>query len=114
MIFANIIGTIDNPTTFSGYNTLEKGGFSGFMSAVLYLLMLVSGLFALVNFIIAAYLYLGSNGNPQQITAAGNKILQSLIGLIIVAAAFVIAGLLGWFLFQDSLFLFKPRFIKIQ
>ncbi|MDZ7586262.1 MAG: hypothetical protein U0946_00785 [Patescibacteria group bacterium] len=113
MIFANIIGTIDKPKTFSGYDTLEKNGFSGFMSAFLYLLMLVSGLFALVNFIIAAYLYLSSNGNPQQISAAGNKILQSLIGLIIISAAFVIAGFLGWFLFKDTFFLFKPKFIKI-
>ena len=115
MIFADIIGTINNPTTYSGYDTLQGAnkGLTLFITNLVYLIMTLAGLFTLVNLILAGYLYLGSNGNPQQITAAANKILQSLIGLVVVAAAFVIANLIGYLLFQDPNFLFKPQFMGI-
>lgn len=109
MIFADIIGTINNPTS-PGYDTLQQGGLTSFITNLVYLIMTLAGLFTLVNLIMAGYLYLGSNGNPQQIQAAGNKILQSLIGLVIVAAAFVIANLIGYLLFKDAGFLFTPIF----
>lgn len=109
MILTDIIGTINNPTD-PGYPTLQNKGLTLFITNLVYLIMTLAGLFTLVNLIMAGYLYLGSNGNPQQIQAAGNKILQSLIGLVIVAAAFVIASLIGYLLFQDASFLFTPKF----
>ncbi|MFH0942689.1 MAG: hypothetical protein V1810_00800 [Candidatus Beckwithbacteria bacterium] len=106
----NVIGTINPPGTFSGYKTIEEGGLAGFLSNLIYLLIVVAGLFTLVNFILAGYLYLGANANPQQIQAAANKILQSMIGLAVVAFAFIIAGLIGFLFFKDATFLFTPIF----
>jgi len=107
---ADVIGNIESPLSNSGYKTIKEGGLTLFLSNLILLLIILAGLFSVVNFILAGYLYLGSNGNPQKLQAAGNKILQSLIGLAIVAAAFIIAGLIGYLFFQNATFLFHPIF----
>jgi len=113
MIFQGVIGNIDPLAINKDFLTVEGGGLITFLSSLTSLLVIISGLFSLVNFIFAGYLYLGSNGNPQQLQAAGNKIVQSLIGLVIVAGAFIIAGLIGFLFFKDATFLFNPIFRKI-
>jgi len=85
-----------------------------FLSQIITLLYTISGLFFLINFIVAGYQYLGSGGDPQKITNAGNKILHSLYGLIFVAGSFIIAAVLGYLLFKDASAIIKPTFFVVQ
>ena len=108
-----ILGNINSPLKDSagaGYETLEAGGLTNFISKLLIFIISIAGLFTLVNFIIAGYLYMSSNGEPQKLLAAGNKMLQSLIGLAIISGAFIIAGIIGHVFFKDAAFLFHPIF----
>ncbi|KKS79247.1 MAG: hypothetical protein UV54_C0038G0004 [Candidatus Beckwithbacteria bacterium GW2011_GWA2_43_10] len=114
MIFTGIFGTIDSPAAFGGYQTLEILGLTAFLTNLINLLIIIAGLFTLANFISAGYLYMSSNGEPQKLMAAGNKMLQSVIGLLVIAAAFIIAGLIGWIFFNNALFLFMPVLSKIS
>lgn len=109
MIF-NVFGTINKPISYAG---LEGGGLSNFISNLLALLATLGGLFVFINFIIAGYQYLSANGNPQNIANAGNKMLYSVIGLVIIAAAFVIASIVGLVFFGDAGYLLSPTFLKI-
>lgn len=53
---------------------------------------------AVIGIIIAAFLYVTSNGNSQQVEQAKNAILASVIGLVIVFSAFLITSVvLGGF-----------------
>lgn len=106
-----IFGTISSPINYTGYDGLEDFAILG--SSILSLLTTLAGIFVMVNFIIAGYGYLAANGNPQQIANAGNKILQSLIGLIIIAAAYIIAAIIGFVFFNDPGFLIKPMLTEI-
>lgn len=110
-------GTPYNPAgdkyTKYGVLTDPNIGLTKFISNLLSFIITVAGLFTLVNFIIAGYLYMSSNGEPQKLTAAGNKMLQSLIGLAVIAAAFIIAGIIGYVFFQQADFLFNPSFTKL-
>lgn len=106
----NIFGTIKHPYINSGggtYSDLTGGGLISLISNILNLLIILAGIFTLVNLILAGYGYLTSSNEPQKISNAGNKILQSVIGLAIVASTFVIASLLGLVLFKDSTALIK-------
>jgi len=103
-----IFGTISPPPT--KYPNLSGGGLTSFISNLLIFIITIAGLFTLVNFIIAGYLYMSSNGEPQKLIAAGNKILQSLIGLAVISGAFIIAGIIGHVFFNNPAFLFKPVF----
>lgn len=109
----NIIGNITNPLGSAGYKDLEHGGLISFLNNLVSLIIVLAGIFTLINFIAAGYLYLSSNNEPQKLTAANNKIVQSLVGLAIVAIAFVVAGILGYVLFKDSSALLNPQLFKL-
>lgn len=99
---ANPIGKITLPTEAVQYGNLGSAtGPIAFLNNILNLIIFLAGLFTLINFIMAAYGYLTSDGQPQKISAAGYKILQSVIGLAIVASTFIIATVLGYILYKD-------------
>lgn len=113
MIF-DIFGPITPPTPYG--QIAASGTNQGLVSLVNNLLGLitgVAGIFVIVNFITAGYLYLSSNGEPQKIIAAGNKILQSAIGIGIVAIAYIIAAIVGKILFNDPMRLLQPKLFSI-
>jgi len=95
----NVIGKINPPPT--AYGDLQSRGLVSFLNNVVSLLITLSGIFVLVNFVMAGYLYLSASGNPQKTAQAGSKILNSLLGLIIIAAAFIIAQIIGQVVFND-------------
>jgi len=80
-----------------------------FLSNVLKLLIVLAGLFGLLNLILAGWGYIGSNGEPEKIKAAQAKMLNSLLGLIIIAASFTIAAIIGWILFGDVTMIISPK-----
>lgn len=118
MILPQIFGTLDNPLKgtsggVTGYEDLPNLGLVKFLNNSVALITAVAGIWVVVNFIAAGYVYLSANGQPQKITDAGNKIMQSVIGLAIIAAAYVLAGILGFILYKDATFLLKPTLFNL-
>jgi len=54
-----------------------------------------AGIFFVVQIIIAGFGYLGASGDEKKTAKAFATIWQSIIGLLIVASAFVIASVIG-------------------
>jgi hypothetical protein len=84
-----------------------------FVNNLIALLTVVAGIWVVFNFIAAGYIYLTANGVPQKITDAGNKIMQSAMGLAIVALTYVLAAILGEILYDNPTALLNPVFYKI-
>ena len=95
-----IFGTITNPT---GYDSQEGSGLFTLLTNIFRLAGVVAGIFFIVQLILAGYGYLSSSGDSKKTEAAWNKITQRLIGLGIVAAAFIIASVVGAILNIDIL-----------
>ena len=87
-----IFGTIKNPTAYSSTN---GSGLFTLLSNLFKLVGAVAGIFFVVQIILAGFGYISANGDPKKTEAAWNKIWQSLIGLVIVTSAFVIAAFIG-------------------
>ncbi len=104
---SSVIGNVDLPDFFE-YGEVE-GGLGNFLNNVFMLITTVAGLFALFNFIMAGYGYMSANGDKEKIQQAWAKIWQSLLGLGIVAAAFLVAALVGWIFFKDPTFIINPK-----
>ena len=104
---AGVVGKISPPIT--SYPSLEEGGLGIFLSNILRLITMVGGLFALFNFIMAGYGYMSANGDEKKVQQAWAKIWQSLLGLGIIAASFLIAALAGWIFFKDPTFIINPK-----
>lgn len=109
MTLDNIFGNVEPPPSYGKIAWSGGPGLVGLVNNLLGLLTSVAGIFAIVNFITAGYLYLSSNGEPQKIIAAGNKILQSAIGVGIVAIAYIIAAIVGKILFNSPTILLQPK-----
>jgi hypothetical protein len=103
-----IFGKIELPEIFK-YGSLKGGGLVNFLNNIFKLLIVVGGLYALFNIIMAGYGYMSAGDDPKKLEAAGAKIWQSLVGLLIIASAFVLAAIFGWLLFKDATLILKPK-----
>lgn len=102
-----LIGTINDPLS----GTPLAGGASEatrLLGAILRLVTIAAGIYALINFVLAGISYISSTGNPEKTSRAWAQIYQSLIGLIIVVLSFVLAALLGLLLFGNATALLDP------
>jgi hypothetical protein len=50
-----------------------------------------------------------AGGDSKKMTQAWDRIWQSLVGLVIIVASFVIAALVGLLFFGDAGFILSPR-----
>lgn len=103
-----LFGTINPPPGVSEYRGLEQGGLVTFLGNILRLLIVVGGIYAMINFIIAGYQFMGSGGDPKAIASAWARIWQSLLGLLFIAGAFVLAAIFGQLIFGDFTFILRP------
>ena len=102
-----VIGDIELPEFFK-YD-FASGGLGKFLNNIFILITVGAGIFALLNFIMAGYAYMSANGDEKKVEEAWAKIWQSVIGLVIIAAAFLLAALAGLFLFGDAGFILHPK-----
>jgi len=65
------------------------------ISAIIGFLTIIAALWFLIQFIIAGYGWINAGGDKNNATLAWTKITNSIVGLLVVVAAWVIAGVLG-------------------
>ena len=104
---SDVIGHVTLPPSFK-YGSVE-GGLGRFLNNIFVLITVGAGLFALVNFLTAGYAYMGSKGDEKKMEEAWAKIWQSLVGLLIIGLAFLLAALVGIIFFGDVGFILHPK-----
>jgi len=87
-----ILGNILNPTK---YQSVQGEGLFVFLSNLFKFAGVIAGIIFIVQLIAAGFDYIASSGDVKKFQNAGNKILQSILGLVIIASAFLLAGLVS-------------------
>lgn len=105
----NIFGPVSTPPGVADYGGLREGGLVGFLNNILKFLIIIAGVYALLNLIIAGYQFMSAGGDQKQIESAWARIWQSLIGLLIVAGSFVLAAVFGQIVFGDPFAILRPK-----
>jgi len=107
----SIIGPVDKPPGVNQYGNILEGsrGINVFLGNIIKLIIVVAGIYALFNFVLAGYSFMSAGGDPKKVADAWAKIWQTILGLLLAAGAFVIARIVGQILFDDPLF-----FLRIQ
>jgi hypothetical protein len=105
---ANPWGTIPTPAFLSGFGSVEEGGIGTLLNLIMQAMIVIAGIYALINFILAGYGFMSAGGDPGKVANAWAKIWQTLIGLLVAAGAFVIAAIIGWLIFGDPGFIINP------
>lgn len=108
----DLLGTVKNPGiggTDDAITTLVK-----ILNLGLNVILIVGGLFTLVNFIMAGFQFMTAGGDAKKVEQAQKKIMFTIIGLAIVVAAPVIASIIGFVMFGRWDAILNPCFKTID
>ena len=72
-----------------------------FVNLFVPIIMIAAGFITLSMLLLGAYRYLTSEGNPEKISKAQSVMLYAVIGIILVAASFVLTKVIGFVLKVD-------------
>lgn len=97
------------PPEFFANDYGKPGGLIIFLNNALRLLVAVAGIYGLLNFIIAGYQFMTASDDPKSLSSAWAKIWRTMVGLLIIAIAFVLAAILGYLLFGDATAILQPK-----
>jgi len=105
---ASFFGKASPPPGIDQYEAGSVTGITLLLSNILKLTIYGAGLFTLINLIVSGIQYIGSAGNPELLKQASSRIWISLLGLLIIAASFILAALIGIIFFKDAMFIIQP------
>jgi succinate dehydrogenase hydrophobic anchor subunit len=97
---AQIFGRVAPPPGVSSYGA-GTTGLRNFISNGIKTIIVIAGIYAFLNIILAGYSFMSAGGNPEKVAAAWAKIWQTMLGLLVAAASFVLAGIFGHLIFGD-------------
>jgi hypothetical protein len=103
----DVFGTVTPPAGTGGKSFAE--GLIPFLNRGLRLFFIIAGLYAFLNLILAGFEFINARGDAKKIESAWYKIWQSIVGLLIIVASFVIAALIGLIIFGDPMYILNPK-----
>jgi hypothetical protein len=104
-----MFGRVNPPPGVNQYSGEFLAGFPNFINNVLKFLIVVAGVYALFNFVVAGYSFMSAGDDPKKVAGAWSKIWQTVLGLAFAAGAFVLAAIFGQIIFGDPNALLQLR-----
>jgi ABC-type uncharacterized transport system permease subunit len=101
-------GQITQPVQTARFGGDPGAAFGNILQLVFNVLIMAGGVWALLNFILAGYAFLAAGDNPKGVESAWAKIYQTIIGLVFLVGAFLIAGVIGLLVYGRADALLKP------
>ncbi|PJE69287.1 hypothetical protein COU96_00535 [Candidatus Shapirobacteria bacterium CG10_big_fil_rev_8_21_14_0_10_38_14] len=108
----DIIGQITPPAPFrsgTGQYGDVASGLIPFFNNIVRLLIVIGGIWAFINLVLAGYGFLSAGDDPKKMTAAWQKIWQSMLGLLFILGSFVLAAIFGYLLFGSPGAILNPK-----
>jgi hypothetical protein len=96
----NIIGNVNPPPGLIRFGNITEGG-TIFINIILNTLIVIAGLYAVFNLVLAGYAFMSAGDDPKKVAGAWAKIWQTILGLVIAAGALVLAAIFGKIIFGD-------------
>jgi hypothetical protein len=109
-----IFGEVNPPPGVSNFPSVAGGGLTQFLNIIFRTLIVVAGLYAIINLIIAGYMFMSAGDDTKRVAGAWSRIWQTLLGLGVAAGAFVLAAIFGRILFGSYTYLLQFRLFGPQ
>ena len=113
-----ILGGVHVPVGVSKYSIglpIINGtriGIVNFASVLLRVFTIVCGIFFIFNMVVAGYYFVTSSGDSATFGKFKDSLYYSLIGLFLLAAALMIAGLIGTIFFGSASYIIQPALFQ--
>lgn len=115
-----IFGVIEPPPGVQYYQyhvsddgTNNKIGILIFVSNIIKLVVIVAGIWTMLNFIFAGWIYITNSGDSAAGQKVSAKMTNSVIGLLIVSLSYTIAAIIGMLVFGDASYIINPKLASI-
>lgn len=109
----SVFGAIEAPPGVAELNVQDTSGNNIglliFISNMIKVVSIVAGVWVMFNFIIAGFTYITANGDSSAYSKIGEKLSLSVSGLVLIVAAYTIAGILGLIIFGDATYIINPQ-----
>lgn len=105
----DVVGTIDLPTGIPK-DVIQT---TTIVSAIIRFVVVIAGVFALWQLVTGGFAFITSGGDKGKITEAQNKMQMSIIGLVVIAASFIIIAIISKVLFGDFGAILAPQLQSI-
>lgn len=109
-----VFGQIDAPAGVAELNA--KAGTTGnniglliFISNMIKFISIIAGVWVLFNFIFAGFTYVTAAGDSGAYSKIGEKLSLSVTGLLLIVAAYTIAGIISLLIFGDATYIINPQ-----
>jgi len=94
-------GTVDPPPGLVRFGGGTIVGVPLLINIIIRSLILVAGIYAVFNLVLAGYWYMSAAGDSKRVAEASSKIWQTIIGVVVAAGSVMLAGLIGQIFFGD-------------
>ena len=110
--FSSLFGTVTPPTGVDTYNNGAPAniGLIKFISRIIQVATVIAGIIVFVNFILAGFMFISSDGNASVNEKVRNQITMSVIGLVLIVASYTIIAILSLLLFGKADYILSPTF----
>ncbi len=108
-----VFGVVKPTPGVEKYGDLTSGGPIVFVNAVIAFITAVAGIWLLITIILTGIKVISSVNDPKAFGEAMKKIMWSIIGLVVVAMAYIIAGWVSKQLFGTEEFILNPEISKV-
>ncbi len=102
---ADVIGEIKPPASVIS----QPSDVGRLISVLIQGVVVIAGLFSLLQFILGGLGYITAGGDSKKIQESLHKITYSIIGLVIIAASFIIMAIISQLLFGSATYLLSPQ-----
>lgn len=111
MAAPSVFGEIEAPAGVSNFNDDAEGGIGIliFISNMIKFSSVIAGIWVMFNFIFAGFTYVTSNGDSSAYGKIGEKLSLSVTGLVLIVAAYTIAGIISLIIFGDATYIINPQ-----
>jgi hypothetical protein len=112
-----MFGSVRNPfqvlAPTSGLATSTSGsGLILLISNLFKFSIVIAGIYTLFNLVQAGYGFISAGGDAKVVQKSWERIWRSVLGLVIVAGAMLLAMIIGWLVFGDINFIVSPRIFR--
>lgn len=107
------IGTIETPPgieeqiAHSGLGA-EEVAILFFFNKLVTVLIVVLGIWVIVNVVLAAYSYLSGQGSAETHKKVRDKLTMSILGLFMIVLAYIAVAIIGLLFFGDANYILNP------
>jgi len=109
---SDIIGTVKKPPGVEAFDLAAGGGDNIglliFISNLIRIGTIIAGIWVLFNVVTAGWTYITGAGDSNQTQKVNDILTNSVLGLIVIVAAYTIAALIGLLFFGDAQFFLNP------